>query len=40
MLFITDRTVESHLTSIFRKLRLDSRGGLSAVLANDVPISA
>jgi DNA-binding CsgD family transcriptional regulator len=40
MLFITARTVEGHLTSVFRKLQLDSRSGLSAVLANDVPVSA
>jgi len=40
MLFVTDRTVEGHLTSVFRKLDLDSRSGLSAVLANDVPVSA
>ena len=32
-LFITTRTVEGHLTSVFRKLRLDSRNGLRAVLA-------
>jgi DNA-binding CsgD family transcriptional regulator len=32
-LFITARTVEGHLTSVFRKLRLDSRNGLEAVLA-------
>jgi DNA-binding CsgD family transcriptional regulator len=28
MLFITDRTVEGHLTSVFRKLRPDSRSEL------------
>jgi DNA-binding CsgD family transcriptional regulator len=39
-LFITDRTVEGHLTSVFRKLRLDSRTELSAALANDAPVSA
>ena len=33
LLFITDRTVESHLTSVFRKLRLGSRNELSAALA-------
>ena len=32
-LFITTRTVEGHLTSVFRKLRLDSRKELRAVLA-------
>jgi DNA-binding CsgD family transcriptional regulator/tetratricopeptide (TPR) repeat protein len=40
MLFITARTVEGHLTSVFRKLHLDARSGLSAVLTNDVPVSA
>ena len=34
-LFVTTRTVEGHLTSIFRKLRVDSRGELPAVLAGD-----
>ena len=33
VLFITDRTVEGHLTSVFRKLQLDSRTELSAALA-------
>jgi DNA-binding CsgD family transcriptional regulator len=33
LLFITDRTVEGHLTSVFRKLRLDSRSELPAALA-------
>jgi DNA-binding CsgD family transcriptional regulator len=32
-LFVTARTVEGHLTSIFRKLQLDSRNELPAVLA-------
>jgi DNA-binding CsgD family transcriptional regulator len=32
-LFITTRTVEGHLTSVFRKLQLDSRSELRAVLA-------
>jgi DNA-binding CsgD family transcriptional regulator len=32
-LFITARTVEGHLTSVFRKLRLDSRDQLPASLA-------
>jgi DNA-binding CsgD family transcriptional regulator len=40
MLFITARTVEGHLTSVFRKLQLDSRSGLAAVWANDFPVSA
>jgi DNA-binding CsgD family transcriptional regulator len=37
MLFVTDRTVEGHLTSVFRKLRLDSRNELSAALAEGAP---
>jgi DNA-binding CsgD family transcriptional regulator len=40
MLFITDRTVEGHLTSVFRKLQLGSRNELSAALAKDTPVSA
>jgi DNA-binding CsgD family transcriptional regulator len=32
-LFVTARTVEGHLTSIFRKLQLDSRNELPAMLA-------
>jgi DNA-binding CsgD family transcriptional regulator len=32
-LFITARTVEGHLTSVFRKLRIDSREELSVALA-------
>jgi len=35
-LFITARTVEGHLTSVFRKLRLDSREQLPAALAEAV----
>jgi DNA-binding CsgD family transcriptional regulator len=31
-LFVTARTVEGHLTSVFRKLQLDSRNDLSAAL--------
>jgi DNA-binding CsgD family transcriptional regulator len=31
-LFVTARTVEGHLTSIFRKLRLDSRNELGSAL--------
>jgi tetratricopeptide (TPR) repeat protein len=34
-LFVTTRTVEGHLTSIFRKLQLDSRGDLHAALTAD-----
>jgi DNA-binding CsgD family transcriptional regulator len=34
-LFITTRTVEGHLTSVFRKLQLDSRSALRAVLVPD-----
>ena len=36
-LFITTRTVEGHLTSIFRKLQLDSRNDLQALLADGTP---
>jgi DNA-binding CsgD family transcriptional regulator len=36
-LFVTARTVEGHLTSVFRKLQLDSRSGLRAVLAPESP---
>jgi DNA-binding CsgD family transcriptional regulator len=32
MLFITTRTVEGHLTSVFRKLRVDSRDELPTAL--------
>ena len=35
ILFITTRTVEGHLTSVFRKLRLDSRDELPVALAAD-----
>jgi DNA-binding CsgD family transcriptional regulator len=37
MLFVTPRTVEGHLTSVFRKLRLDSRSDLSAALGGRAP---
>ena len=32
-LFVTARTVEGHLTSVFRKLQLEDRGQLAAALA-------
>ena len=40
MLFITARTVEGHLTSVFRKLHLDSRNDLDAALATSAQASA
>ncbi len=39
MLFITARTVEGHLTNVFRKLRLDSREELPAALAGGSPVA-
>jgi DNA-binding CsgD family transcriptional regulator len=39
-LFITTRTVEGHLTSVFRKLGVDSRDELAAALASGVPVPA
>jgi DNA-binding CsgD family transcriptional regulator len=39
-LFVTARTVEGHLTSVFRKLQLSSRSELSATLAIGAPVSA
>ena len=39
-LFITARTVEGHLTSVFRKLRLHSRDELPATLAGGAPVPA
>jgi DNA-binding CsgD family transcriptional regulator len=32
LLFVTTRTVEGHLTSVFRKLRVDSRDELPRAL--------
>ena len=37
-LFVTARTVEGHLTSVFRKLQLDSRDELPAALAGGAPV--
>jgi DNA-binding CsgD family transcriptional regulator len=39
-LFITARTVEGHLTSVFRKLQLDSRDELHAALTEAAPVPA
>jgi DNA-binding CsgD family transcriptional regulator len=39
-LFVTARTVEGHLTSVFRKLLVDSRDKLPAALADGAPIPA
>jgi DNA-binding CsgD family transcriptional regulator len=39
-LFITARTAEGHLTSVFRKLRVQSRDELPAALAGGVPVPA
>jgi DNA-binding CsgD family transcriptional regulator len=39
-LFITNRTVEGHLTSVFRKLLVDSRDELAAELASGAPVPA
>ncbi|HEU5215766.1 MAG TPA: AAA family ATPase [Gaiellaceae bacterium] len=39
-LFVTTRTVEGHLTSVFRKLQLDSREELPAALAEGAPVPA
>jgi DNA-binding CsgD family transcriptional regulator len=38
-LFVTARTVEGHLTSVFRKLQLTSRDELAAALAGGAPAS-
>jgi ATP/maltotriose-dependent transcriptional regulator MalT len=40
MLFVTTRTIEGHLTSVFRKLQVESRDGLSAALASGAPVLA
>jgi DNA-binding CsgD family transcriptional regulator/tetratricopeptide (TPR) repeat protein len=39
-LFVTARTVEGHLTSVFRKLQLDSRAELASALGASVALSA
>src|SRR5512132_1679454 len=39
-LFITTRTVEGHLTSVFRKLQLDSRSELHAALVGSARLSS
>jgi DNA-binding CsgD family transcriptional regulator len=39
-LFVTARTVEGHLTTVFRKLMLDSRDELPAALASGAPVPA
>ena len=39
-LFVTARTVEGHLTSVFRKLQVGSREELPAALAGGAPVSA
>ena len=40
LLFITTRTVEGHLTSVFRKLRIDSRDALRSALVGAAPVTA
>jgi DNA-binding CsgD family transcriptional regulator/tetratricopeptide (TPR) repeat protein/uncharacterized protein YfiM (DUF2279 family) len=39
-LFVTTRTVEGHLTSVFRKLQVDSRDELPAALSSGAALSA
>jgi hypothetical protein len=38
-LFVTARTVEGHLTSVFRKLQLDSRTKLASALGAHAAVS-
>ncbi len=40
MLFVTPRTVEGHLTSVFRKLQVDSRAELAPVLGQHAAVPA
>ena len=37
VLFVTPRTIESHLTSVYRKLGISARAGLSDVLEPCAP---
>jgi DNA-binding CsgD family transcriptional regulator len=39
MLFVTSRTVEGHLTNVFRKLRIDSRDQLSDALLGESAVT-
>jgi DNA-binding CsgD family transcriptional regulator len=39
-LFLTLRTVETHLTHVYRKLDIESRGGLGAVLEESAVAAA
>jgi len=40
LLFVTARTVEGHLTSVFRKLRIKSRDELAALLGGGAQVTA
>ena len=40
VLFVTTRTVEGHLTSVFRKLQVESRNMLPAALGDRTPVPA